>query len=364
MKIKLIISIALSFLITSAFAKDQLVIDEQQIKNVGLELAAPVSIQKSPLFTAPAKITIPPTQDFIVSTPYSGVIERVIVSVGDEVKEGQVLARLFSPEFLELQRDFLAAFSEHGLVDMKRKHDEMLYKEGVISHHRLIESRITAHQAEALLSEHKELLKMSGLSDLDIKKLARKRKLINHLKLLTPTTGVILDSKMVTGQQVERLVPVFRVANLQNLFVELAVPQERLVDIRVGGAIEVGQTGIEGTIILIGRSVDEDSQTVLVRAVIDEYSEILNPGQNVTVQLFVKSEKPLFKVPTSAIISRAGAHYLFIRTATGFEAKSVKVMGRDAAGAVIEEGLQAGDKVVVKGTAALKLFWLEMEGAE
>jgi len=366
MKNKFIILISLTFSLLTApvFATDQLVITDQQIKNMGIQLSNPVSIQEVPLFKVPATIAIPPSQNFIVSTSYAGVIKKVLVSVGETIQRGQLLARIFSPEYLELQREFLASFSENELASMKLEHDEMLYKEGVVSHHRFLESRITANQAEARLSQYKELLKMSGLSDIDIRKLANKRQLRSYLNLTSPTSGVVLESKMVTGQQVDKLAPVFRVANLQKLYVELAVPQERLSGINIGGLITVGKTGVEGKVILIGRNVDQDSQSILVRAVIDEHPEILHPGQNVIVQLFSESEQAIFQVPTAAVIRRGGNHYLFRRTKLGFEAKQVDVVGRDPSSVVVDKGITLDDKVVIKGTAALKLFWLEMGGGE
>ncbi len=357
-------SILITLMSAPVFSADQLFVNPQQIDNLGIQLAKPEIVIKSPLFRAPAKISIPPSLDFIVSTSHAGLIDRIEVSSGESVQKGQLLARLFSPGFLELQRDFLSALSEQEMSAMRLEHDEMLFKEGVISKHRLIETRVKFNKYNMLYKEHKQLLRMTGMSEAELSQLTRKHNLHSYLKLLSPIDGVILETKMLAGQRVEKLVPVFRVASLKKLYVELAVPQEKLSEISIGDHIEIEKNGLQGKIILIGRNVDIESQSVLVRAVIDENPEVLRPGQNVSVQLFKQTPHSLYRVPAASVFRSGKGSFLFARTATGFEVRKVITAGHDSAGTVLESGVSANDQLVIKGTAALKLLWLEMGEAE
>lgn len=338
---------------------DQLSVNQEQIDHLGIQLAKPKVVNKSPLFRAPAKVSIPPSLDFIVSTPHAGLIDRIEISEGEPVEKGQLLARIFSPGFLELQRDYLSSLSEQEMATMRLEHDQMLFKEGVISKHRLIETGVKFNKFNTLYNEHKQLLKMGGMSSVELSQLTRKRKLHNYLKLRSPIDGVVLENKMVAGQQVERLAAVFRVASLKKLYVEIAVPQEKISELSIDDYIETEQSGFQGKIILIGRNVDPESQTVLVRAVIGESPVELRPGQNVSVQLFKQSLEPLYRVPTAAIFRSGKDTFLFARTTSGFEVRKAKVVGQNSHGLVLKSGIVSGEQLVVKGTAALKLLWLE-----
>lgn len=342
----------------------ELAIDKQQKTNIGIQVVSPVAVNKSPVFRAPATISVPPSLDFLVSASHEGKIEFIEVSIGESVVKGQLLAQIFSPEYLELQREYLSLLSDYELAATRLKHDEMLVKEGVISKYRALETRSNFNKFNVLINEHKQLLKLSGMDDFDVEILTKRRVLQSHLKLKSPADGVVLNRMVASGQQVEPLAPLFRVASLKKLYVELAVPQERLKDISIGDKIEVDNSDTGGTIILVGQNVDPESQSVLVRAVIDEKNDQLRPGQNISVQLFSKQADLLYKVPTSAVFRSDQTSYLFIETGTGFKAIEVQIKGQDASGIVISGSFKSENKVVSAGVAALKLLWLEQHGGE
>lgn len=339
-------------------------LNPQQIKNLGIQLIKPVAVKKSPILRAPATLSIPPSLDFIVSTAHEGMIDRVAVSVGDSVAKGQLLARVFSPGYLGLQREYLSVLSDQEMASTRFHHDETLFKEGVISKHRLMETRAKYNKYNVLFNEYRQLLKVGGMSSAEVKRLTRKKVLQNYLNLKAPVEGVVLKKMVIAGQQVGPMAPIFRIASLKKLYVELAVPQERLIEISLNDEIEIEQAAVSGKIILIGKNVDLESQSVLVRAVIDDTSGMLRPGQNISVQLFRRSDKNLYQVPTGSIFRSERISYLFVRTATGFEAKIINVVGQNASGVVVEDSLNAKDEVVSIGVAPLKSLWLEQSEEE
>ncbi|MCK5189308.1 MAG: biotin/lipoyl-binding protein, partial [Methylococcales bacterium] len=75
-----------------------------QLYNLGVKIGTLKSIKKIPLLYAPAKVTIPPSQEYIVSAAQAGLVSKLNVTIGDRVEEDQVLALINSPELLSLQR--------------------------------------------------------------------------------------------------------------------------------------------------------------------------------------------------------------------------------------------------------------------
>ena len=88
------------------------------------------------------------------------------------------------------------------------------------------------------------------------------------------------------------------------------------------------------------------------------------PGQKVTVRLLKPAARPMFSLPISAVMRAGEQSYVFVRVEGGFEARPVTIAGREGQSVTINEGLTAGQPVVVKGVAALKAAWLETRGDE
>ncbi|HKJ10726.1 MAG TPA: biotin/lipoyl-binding protein, partial [Gammaproteobacteria bacterium] len=93
------------------YAADTVEFTPTQVQTLGISLAAPRRVESAPGPALPAKVTVPPAHEVVLSAPLDGRVEAMLVAAGDHVQAGQLVARLFSPDFLVLQRDFLEADS-------------------------------------------------------------------------------------------------------------------------------------------------------------------------------------------------------------------------------------------------------------
>ncbi len=348
----------------NALGGAHLSLSEQQIKNIGIEMITPESTQEVPVVQASARITIPPNQEFVVSAPYSGLVSSVEAALGEWVRKGQVLARINSPELLTLQRDLLNDSSELQLAAAKMRRDEMLLNEDVISQRRWQETRSQYKKQATLVNEAKQMLRIAGMSQTEIRQLLRTRRLSSTLNIHAPAGGVILKKKIVAGQPVGALTPLFRLANLDKLWLDISMPQERVKAIALNDQVTIEGSNIRAKVTLIGQSVNPDNQSVLVRAVIERNDSSVRPGQKVTVRLLKPAGRPMFDLPISAVMRAGEQSYVFARVEGGFEARRVTIAGREGQSVTISEGLNPGQPVVVKGVAALKANWLELGGGD
>jgi multidrug efflux pump subunit AcrA (membrane-fusion protein) len=109
-------------------------------------------------------VLVPNEQMRIVAAPVGGMIEMLAVAPGSRVKRGQLVARLASPQALELQRDALQAGSQSALLQQSLKRDEQLFAEGLIAESRLQATRAAAAQAGAQASERRQGLALAGIA--------------------------------------------------------------------------------------------------------------------------------------------------------------------------------------------------------
>jgi multidrug efflux pump subunit AcrA (membrane-fusion protein) len=194
----LLVAVALGW-IANAWASHEIAITEEQMARLGINLA---SVERATWVASdrmPARVVIPPRQEWVVSAPSGGLVTALHASLGDETGEGEVLAEIQSPGLIALQREFLQALTEMRLASADLKRDRQLFKEGIIAERRYLGTRSRHDQAAATLDERRQTLALAGMADADIEALQRARRLISTLSVHTPAKGVVLETMAVVG---------------------------------------------------------------------------------------------------------------------------------------------------------------------
>ena len=250
---------------------DEITVSPGEIRNLGIEFVAPEVAHEVAGIDATARVVVPPMGEAVVSSPQSGLLITLNVAVGDDVIQGQVLASLRSPEFVALQREFLDALNANLLVQSEFDRDQQLFDEGIVSGRRLQETSTRARIANTALNEHRQLLKIAGLSDAQIRSLETRQRLLEVLEIRAPFDGVILDRMAIAGQRLDAMSPVYRLADLSELWLEINVPQEQLAAVRPGMRVSVAGSPVRSPAVVttIGRSIDPATQAIMVRGDID-----------------------------------------------------------------------------------------------
>lgn len=331
-----------------ASAAPPLVLQAPQMKALGIATAVAGEADASREGSLPARVLVPNEQLRTVAAPVGGLIEMLAVAPGDTVRRGQTVARLVSPQALELQRDALQADSQAALLRQNLERDEQLFAEGLIPLARLQATRSASAQAGAQARERRAGLALAG---------AAAGKLGGPLALTAPIDGVVLEQAAQLGQRVEASAPIYRIASLTPLWLEIQAPVGLAATLREGMPVKVAGSDIAGTLIVVGRMVDPASQTVMLRASVGVGAQKLRPGQVVEVALPAGIAAGQ-RLPVSALARHAGQTFAFVQTAADaagsrFEARPVRVLAEGGDNVVVE-GIAAGERVAVKGVSGLK----------
>ena len=336
-----------------------------QIQALGIRTQPVQAPQPAESPALPAQVSIPNDQQRVVAAPLAGLVESLGAAPGEAVRAGQVLVRIASPQALELQRDRLQAEAQTTLARQSLARDEQLFKEGLIAESRLQQTRALAAQAQAQLQERRQELGLAQAAD------------GQHLLLRAPIAGHVLEQLVSVGQRVEAATPLYRIARLQPLNLEIQAPLDVAQQAKPGTALEVlglsnqkdsKDQKVSGQLITVGRHMDAGNQSVLLRGRIDQGAEQLRPGQGVSVRLSLparaKAQEP--SIPARAVVHQNKQTWVFVAARegaqSGFRPTPVRLNGQrgDAVGV---SGLAPDAQVVVDGIAALKARWLGI-GAE
>lgn len=301
-----------------AFAASDVPVTAKQSQALGIETQPLASSSVLAGNALPAQVVIPNHQMRVISAPLPGMVESMAVAVSQTVKKGQVLARIQSPGLAELQRDFLQAALQSQLAQNSLSRDEKLFKDGIVAESRYLATRNSALTSAAAASEKKQALRLAGLGDAAVQKLQSGQAIGSALDIVSPIDGVVMEQMIAPGQRVEAAVPLFKVARLSPLWLEVQAPLVQVSTLQAGASVRVPALQASGKVISIGRGVSEANQTVMVRAEITDGAANLRPGQYVEAVLGLTSGAKQWTVANMALMRDGGQTYVFVQTPSGY----------------------------------------------
>lgn len=366
---KVLISLTLLVTLSSqAIAANLIKITPQQQKNLNIKTVKLQSATSTSGLFYPAEVVVPVNQIRMVSSAYAGLIDQLQVTTGQTVKKGQVIGHVVSPELVSMQREYLQSSAQKRLAKQSLDRDDALFKDGIIAEKRLQATQNGHLEMVAQQNEHRQLLKLSGLSDSAINKLEASGTYQNGMTLIAPIAGVVLEQLAAQGQRVDATMPILKIAQLNPLWLEIHVPLADIKknNIQIGEKVAVKNVDATGKVIALLPNMRAQEQTAIVRAEIKQGSDALFPSQMIDAMLIpsLNSSNNSFNVVTNSLINYQGKTIIFVQNQQGFEAMEVKVLSTHGAISNISGKLSGTEQVVTRGTAAIKASWLGMGGME
>lgn len=338
---------------------------DAQLARLGITLARPSAVSEMDIASAPAEVVVPPARQALISAPVNGLVARILADAGETVTRGQPVAELEGPEVLSWQREYLDARLENELATAQAARDQSLYDEGIIAERRLQEAQARARASQARLDQARRQLDLAGFTAEGLEALAEGGALADRIVLRAPLDGVVLERFTSVGARVSALDPLMRLADLSELWLELQVRQEVAADVLPGMLISVPVGGKEqrSTVTTVGRFVDDVTQTVLVRAVLEQADHRLRAGQFLNARIVAPlSSGTALAIPTAAVTRHLGEAYVFARHEGTIEVVPVEVLADDGVRVYIAAtSLDAGARIAVEGISVLKSLWLADE---
>lgn len=338
----------------------ELPVSAAQLQALGVGLQRLATTSPAVGVPAPARVTLPPDADLVVSAPVDAVVTSVLVSPQDAVKPGQPLLRLSSAAFGEMQLRLMEAGTRLQLARQTFDRERRLFEEGIVSERRVQEAQAAQRNAEAALRQAQAALRLAGASERTLDRVAAGGALEDGLTMHARTAGWVTALDVRPGQRVREADGLLRLASLREVWLEAQVP--------VGVAIAAGQEiAVQGReVSAVARSVGPlvgEGQTQTLRARVTRGAALLRPGEVLQVRV-PQAAGSGWALPAAAVIHHEGKAYVFVRSARGFVVMPVRVTGGTGTLAQVEGELKAGQEVAIRAVVALKSAWLGHGGGE
>ena len=294
-----------------------------------------------------------------VGSPISARVVQVLSAMGDEVRPGQALVELQSVELGRTHAEYLTAKARLDLARQSLQRKRNLAREGIAPQREVQEAEAEAAAAEANLRAVRTALRAFGIladapNTVDETDTSR-------FQLRSPIAGTIIERDAIRGQVADPSRPLFRIANLVQLWLVTHAFERDAVRVKHGTTARVtfsalpGQT-FPGTVTLVGSQVDADSRTIPIRINLVNRDGLFRPGMSATATVLLGDEtSTLLAIPAASLQRLQKGWCVFLpRGEDRFEIRPVG-RGRDLGGEIeIISGLQAGETVVVEGAFLLK----------
>ena len=306
-----------------------------------------------PFIDVAGTVTFDPRRVAAIGTRILGRVTDISVVEGDLVKRSDVLAQLESAELGGAQADVMSLRARAHAAEKDVERKRLLVDEGIAS--RRSAQQVEAHHASLRAELEAARQRVHALGGT-----TAKRKL-GVFSLRSPIDGEIVGVHIRNGQSVEPSHTAFYVADLSEVWVELAVFEGDRPRVSLGDAVDLEPRGdggppVKGLVSHIGRVLDEDTRTAAVRVVVDNTQRRLAVGQAIRARVYASRfavEGP--SVPRDAVVLVDGRPTVFVESGINtVQAREVEIAGEGREWIAIGSGLEPGDRVVVAGAFALK----------
>jgi Cu(I)/Ag(I) efflux system membrane fusion protein len=268
-----------------------------------------------------------------VAPKFGGYVEQLYANfVGQHVRRGQALAAVFSPDIVAAEQELIVSSRLSRTIGSSAV-------PGVPG------------STTDLLSAAKERLRLWDVSDAQIAEVLRTGKAMRTVPLLAPSSGVILDKKVVLGQAIQAGEELYTIADLSDVWVDAQLREEDAGRVGVGAMVVLQFTSdpgrpYSGRVTYVYPTLTEQGRTVKARVIVPNPNMRLKPGMYATVTITTSTSSAL-TVPRSAVIQTGERALVFVDAGGGnLQAQAVH-LGRTGSDYVeVQSGLAAGQRVV------------------
>lgn len=303
--------------------------------------------------TLTGTLSFDPAQLSHVGPRIQGRIRTVRVGIGDQVRAGDTLGTLDSPELGSAQATWMKAVASRDVAARNLERAERLAAEGIVSERRRLELEAALRERDADLAAAVQALAAFGAQPDSTAP--------GLFPLRTPLTGQVVEQHAVVGEVVGPESELFTVGNLGRLWLMLDLYEADLPRVREGARVRIrvdalpGQD-IAGRVGYVGAIVDSVSRSVKVRVEIDNRDQVLKPGMFAQASLVIPGAPGRGGIPVAAVQRLEGRTVVFQPVGPGVFRPTPVSIGPERAGGWVEvfTGIQQGDSIVQAGSFALK----------
>ena len=343
-------------------ASDEQAVDLTEKQAASLAVG-PVASRDFTLFKT-AVGTIDFNEDLLVQvfSQYPGKILKANYNIGDDVKAGDILFTIDSPDLLQAESALLAAA---GVLELQKRvlaRATNLLKAGGSAQKDVDQSTSDQQTAEGNFKAARDAARIFGKTDAEIDQVVEMRKVDSTLLVPSPISGRIVARSAAPGLLVQpgNAPAPYAVANLATMWMLANVVETDAPAYKLGQDVEVKVPAypdrvFKGHVTALGAMLDPNSHRQLVRSQIDDPEHLLRSGMYASFVIRIGDPVRSLAVPANGVVREGdGTMSVWVTSdSRHFTKRTVKLGLLQDGWNQILEGLKPGDTVVTDGAVFL-----------
>jgi HlyD family secretion protein len=349
-----------------------------------------------------AEAIVFPIAQSAITPKINAPVKRFLVTRGQKVHKGQLLAELENRDLSaaamdnrgaydqaqaaydtnvgatlpeDIQKAELEAQTARQALDAQEKlyaSREDLYKQGALPRKDLDQAGVALAQARSqynIAKKHldslnaigkQQALKAAGGQLASAKgKLMGAEAQLSYSELRSPIDGYVTDRPLYPGEMASTTAPLLTVMDLSQIIAKAHVPQGDAMLLRKGDKASITLAGADkelaGTVTLVSPALDPNSTTIEIWVQTANRDQQLRPGMTVQLSIVARTVDDAVVIPSSALLNASAddAQVMVVDSHSVAQSRDVKTGVRDKDRVQIVSGLKPGEQVVSQGAYGL-----------
>lgn len=283
-------------------------LNEAQYSSAGIALGGFTPKNLSEVINANGYTKLPPQNQADVSVFVSGIVKSIAVIEGQNVRKGQVIATVESPEFTRLQQDYLTSKSNLDFLKLEYERQRILSEEEVSAKKIFQKTKAEFDIEKARFASLAKQLQTMHINP--------GRGAVSTVPVVAPISGSITEVNIKIGSTVTPGQPLVNIVDNSQLHVDLLVYEKDLQKVKTGQKVRFvltnqDNTEITGKIFSVGKAFENETKSVAVHADIANDKQQLIPGMYVNALIDVGANT-VNALPVDAVVKAEGREFIFI----------------------------------------------------
>ncbi len=302
------------------------------LANIQTSMVGTSSTDADSGFVLSGKITENENETATMPAHFDGRIEKLYVnSLGEQVRKGQAVARIYSPDLVAAQQELITAY------------------------------KLKASQPQ-LYNAVKNKFKNWKIHGSQLEEVEQSGQVKTSFTIYSHVSGVVTEIAINEGSHIMDGKPIFKVSNLNTVWANFDVYENQIRQFKKGQAVVVTTNAypdktFKGKVDFIDPILDTKTRTVKLRVVLNNKEDVFKPGMFVEGKLNgianTFSEEDVLSIPASAVLWTGKRSVVYVKTNPTdpvFEMREITIGNQIGSNYPVLEGLQKEDEIVTNGT--------------
>ena len=330
---------------------EKVTLSVEQLKSAGIEVLTAAAAEIHTAIEFPGEIRFNEDRTAHVVPRVAGVVEEVPVTLGEQVKKGQLLAVIASTALSEYRSELLAAQQRLKLATATHNRERKLWQDKISAQQDYQAARSAMQEAQIAVQNVQQKLSALGATNTSTGSM-------NRFEIRAPFEGTIVEKHLSLGEAVKEDANIFTVSDLSSVWAEFAVSAKDIAQVRTEERAMVSSTAFdgkaEGRVSYVGSLIGEQTRTAKARITLTNPDNAWRPGLFVTVAVAVEEGQAPTTVSIQAVQTLNDKPVVFLEAPGGFVARHVTLGRSDGQKVEVKQGLKPSERYAASNSFILK----------